>query len=117
MMRLRVFVCMCAVGLVCIGGSLGQDSKKDATKSKGQLPAQWGKLGLTDEQKQKIYGVQATYRTKIQDLESQIKELRNKEKSEMTAVLTDAQKTKLRELLLGDAPVDSTTNKSKDKDK
>ena len=58
-----------------MGGWLhGEDAKdKDTPKLKGQLPANWGKLGLTDEQKQKVYKVQAEFKEKIADLEKQLK--------------------------------------------
>src|SRR5262249_30913098 len=41
-----------------------QDKKEDKkdTKVKGVLPANWGKLGLTDDQKQKVYKTQAEYK-------------------------------------------------------
>jgi Spy/CpxP family protein refolding chaperone len=88
--------------LVLSGGALtGAD-----TKLKGTLPANWGKLGLTDDQKQKVYKVQADYKDKIADLEKQLKELKDTEKTDMEKVLTDEQKKRLRELLGSKAPAE-----------
>ena len=78
----------------------GQQAKTPAKKKKarGRLPSNYGKVGLSDEQRQKIYGVQATYRTQLEELAKQIKALRSKRDAEIEAVLTDAQKQKLAEL-------------------
>ena len=54
---------------VLSGGLVGQEKKKDdpkkkddsPVKAKGMLPPNWGKLGLSDEQKQKIYKIQNKY--------------------------------------------------------
>ncbi len=105
--RLSVFL----VGLLVLtGGLAGQekpekkDDPKDAkkadtpTKVKGQLPQGWGKLGLSDDQKQKIYTIQAKYGEEIRMLEAQIKDLREKMRKEERAVLTPEQKKKLEEM-------------------
>lgn len=78
---------------------------QDKSSSKGrQLPANWAKLGLSTEQKTKIYDVQEKYKSQIEALQKQINDLRKKERAEMEAVLTDGQKTRLREILLDKAP-------------
>lgn len=115
MVRVRLVLVVVAAALVFSGGSFGQDTKKEG-KARGQLPTKWSKLGLSDEQKTKIYGIQASYRTKVQELEAKIKELRGQERSALEAVLTDSQKTRLRELLLEKAPAQpGTTKTAKDK--
>ena len=83
-----------------------QDTKKDAAKGlkAGALPQNYSKLGLSDDQKKKIREVRAEYGAKIQELDDQIKELRKKEKVAMEDVLTDAQRARLRELVLEKAP-------------
>lgn len=44
------------------GGLLhGQDKKTKLPSSTASLPANWAKLGLTDEQKLKVYEVQADF--------------------------------------------------------
>jgi hypothetical protein len=107
MTRLPGLIGVLALALF-IGGALHGQDKKDAkdtpAKVKGVLPANWGKLGLSDEQKQKVYKIQGEYGDKIAGLEKQLKELKETEKSEMTKVLTDAQKGLLKEILLKKLP-------------
>jgi hypothetical protein len=96
-----------AVAFLSSGVLLGddQDTKKDSKVVKqGGLPANYGKLGLNDEQRKKIRDIRSDYSAKIADLEEQIKDLRKKERLAMEEVLTDAQKARLRELVLEKAP-------------
>ncbi len=77
------------------------DDKKDsAPVVKSPLPANWAKLGLSDEQKAKIYAIQGKFKAKIDDLTKQLKELRKEETTAMLEVLTDAQKARLKELAI-----------------
>jgi Spy/CpxP family protein refolding chaperone len=80
-----------------------KDEKKDEpmTKAKGMLPANWGKLGLTEDQKQKVYRVQNKYNEEIDLLELKIKELKEKMAKERFEVLTPEQKKRLRDLAEG----------------
>lgn len=104
-------VSFAAALLVCGGGSLAQDGKKDAKqevkkddpapKAKGFLPMNWGKIGLTDEQKQQVYTIQGKYGAEMDKLEAKIKELKATRDKEMKAVLTPEQKKRLEEILLG----------------
>jgi Spy/CpxP family protein refolding chaperone len=112
----RVVVLFLAVGIVSAEFSLGQEKKDDpkATKKddskegklKGQLPQNWGKLGLTDDQKQQVYKAQAKYRGEIEKLEAKIAELKGEQRKEMEKVLTAEQKKRLQEILTGKAPAD-----------
>lgn len=111
MLRLRLAVMGFLVVLLAAGGLQGQDKKapeKDppVPKGKGTLPTYFKKLGLTDAQTQKVYKIHTSYKTKIDALQQQINELRKEEKTELDKVLSDEQKTRLRELRLGetDAP-------------
>ena len=103
MMALAVFAGNCL---------LGQDTKP---KFRGQLYTKWRELGLTDEQKQQVYTLQTEYRSKIADLDRKIRELRREERTKAEAILTPAQKARLRELLLG--AKDKPDSATKDKDK
>src|SRR5438067_9212498 len=97
-----LFLSFLAGGWLLSGvGSRAADDPKPATKFRGQLYAKWRELGLTDEQKQRIYKIQSEYRTKIDELEKKVKELRREERSKAEAVLTAAQKARLKELLSG----------------
>jgi Spy/CpxP family protein refolding chaperone len=119
MRSLRGGFLVLAVALLAGSMLQGQDKKDDTpSKVKGVLPANWGKLGLTDEQKQKIYKVQADYNDKIGTLEKQLKDLKATEKGEMEKVLTDAQKARLKEILQSKVPAgDKKTDEKKPDDK
>jgi hypothetical protein len=92
------------VAVVILGGGflLGDDKKPDDPKVKGTLPPHYKQLGLSDKQLQDVYKVQASYKAKIDDLEQKIKELKAEEKTEREKILTDAQKARLKELLVGE---------------
>src|SRR5262249_52454864 len=92
--RSIVMVAVLSVLLIAGKGLLGQDNKAQP-KAKGTLPANWSKLGLTDEQKQKIYSAQAEFRGKIDELEKQVADLKKQQRMAMEKVLTDAQKARL----------------------
>jgi len=106
MVRLGGIILVVFAALLIVNGSSGQD-----TKLKGVLPANWGKIGLSDEQKQKVYKVQADFNDQISKLEAQLKEAKTKEKAEMEKVLTDAQKARLREILLSTLPKEEEKKK------
>ncbi|MCS7016684.1 MAG: hypothetical protein RMJ19_08970 [Gemmatales bacterium] len=87
MSKLR-WVLVAAIGIVCLvlGAGVAQE------KPMGRLPPGFGKLGLSDEQKQKIYKIQADYEAKIQALRAQIKKLEEEERVQVFNVLTPQQK-------------------------
>ncbi|MBL8793969.1 MAG: hypothetical protein JNM56_08690 [Planctomycetia bacterium] len=111
MIRLRGVLVLLLVLFALGSVSLGQTAKDEPAKFKGVLPQNWGKLGLSDEQKQKVYKVQNDYDQKIATLEKQLKDLKSQEKVEMEKVLTDAQKARLREILLGKVPAEDKKDK------
>jgi len=86
------------LAVVLVGGLLLGDDTKPSGKGRGSLPPGWGKLGLTDSQKKEVYTIQSEYRAKIDDLQKQIDDLKKKERAELFKVLTDAQKTRLKEI-------------------
>jgi Spy/CpxP family protein refolding chaperone len=111
-------VCMFLLGLGLLSAdSLQGQDKKDKEKSKGQLPANWGKLGLTDEQKVNIYKVQGEYKDKIDKLREEVKKLQAEERKKMAAFLTDDQKKKLAELSGIEDSKEKTKEKGKEKTK
>lgn len=111
------FLLVLALG--CLGLAFIQDKKnpdkgdKDAAKMKedegkeepraprlrGQLPMNYRKLSLSDEQTQKIYKIQAEYDDKIRELEDKIRKLKAEEKKAVEGVLTPGQKARLKEIL------------------
>ena len=103
-----------AIALLVADRGWSQGDKKDpAPKAKGQLPTYWKNLGLTDEQKQKVYTTRAGYAGKIDVLVQQIKELKSKEKADLEKILSDDQKATLRRLLLEKAPKTATPDAKK----
>ena len=101
---------LCAGLLVLSGGLVGQDNKpkedpkkKDdpAPKVKGMLPANYRKLGLSDNQVQEIYKIQNKYDTEIDKLQAKLDELKANRAKETKAVLTAEQKKRLDEILTG----------------
>ncbi len=92
---------MVAVLLVSGAAVTGQD-KKDAPKAKGTLPANFGKLGLSEEQKAKIHAISADYKSRLAAIRAQEDELKAKQRKEFESVLTDAQVEQLRKLQTGD---------------
>lgn len=111
MLRLPALVLMSGLFVLSGGLMIGQDTKKDdpkaakkdepQAKAKGQLPQNWGKIGLTDDQKQQIYKIQGKHAGEIDKLEAKIKEIKGTRDKEMKAVLTADQKKKLEEILTG----------------
>jgi len=94
-----VLALLLAVSVLVAADTKADPDKKDPDpKAKGTLRANWKKLGLSDDQVQKIYKVQTDYRTKIDVLEQQIKDLRAQEFADQVKVLTEAQKARLKEL-------------------
>jgi TolA-binding protein len=103
--RFLAVVAILFTGLFIANGLQGQDKKdnKDKAPQVRVLPPNWGGLGLSDEQKQKIYKVQDVYkpkvddlRKKIEELEKQLSELKTKERAEREQILTEVQKKKLK---------------------
>jgi hypothetical protein len=122
--KTRLIVAVTALAVVVLGGGwlLGDDPKKpdDLTpaKMRGFLPAHFKKLGLTDKQVQDVYKIQTEYRDKIEALQKQIDDLKKSEKGEVDKVLTDDQKSRLKEILLGEpADKDKPKDKAPEKDK
>jgi Spy/CpxP family protein refolding chaperone len=83
------------------------DAKLDDSKPKGRLPNNWGKLGLTAAQKDKVYSIAGSYATKIEELQKMIGDLESKRDTEMHGILTADQQKQLDSLT-----VDSTKAKA-----
>ena len=66
--------------------------KATEKKSVNRLPSNYGKLGLTDAQKDKVYAINDKYDSQLDALEDQLKALRAKRGSETEAVLNAEQK-------------------------
>ncbi len=89
--------------------SSGKSETKE-TRVRGVLPQYYGKISLSDEQKQKIYKIQNEYSDRIDDLEKKIDELKAERNAKYLKELTKAQRERLEELR-------SARSKDSDKDK
>ncbi len=73
-------------------------AKKTTTKKSeisGRLPYHYGKLKLSDEQREKIYKIQARYADKLEKLQKEMLALKKKIDSETQKVLTTTQRRNL----------------------
>src|SRR5687768_4228855 len=103
----RLLLGLALVGAFVAGGlvmnsTTTQADDKVEPKFRGTLYPNWKRLGLTEEQTQKIYKIQTNYRGQIDKLEAQIRDLKKKERVEAEQILTPAQKQRLKELSSGE---------------
>jgi len=85
---------------------------KERAKPRGRLPDFYSKV-VTEEQKEKIYAVQAAHADKIAALSAQMKEELAKQKEEIDAVLTPEQREKLKVLVAEDTAQRASRAKAK----
>ncbi len=100
---LKVWACLVAMS-IC-GSLTWQAVAEDAPAkpavrkaSRGQLPAQYGKLGLSDEVKDQLYSIDREYDEQIKKLADEIKELQVERDAKMQEKLSDAQRAQLKAL-------------------
>lgn len=98
-----VLVAFVACGLVWSQDAPKPGAKPTAAqespdKATGRLPNNYGKIGLSDVQRQKIYALQAQYGNQIDALVRQVEELRQKRDKDIEGVLTPEQKAQLKGL-------------------
>ncbi|MCX7699806.1 MAG: hypothetical protein N2039_02920 [Gemmataceae bacterium] len=101
--QVRVWLPTIIACLLGCGITFAQE-KKETTAKRGQLPPNWSKLGLSEEQKAKVYSIQAEFKSKADEIKKQLEELQKQERKALEAVLTPSQKTRLREILLEKIP-------------
>lgn len=107
MRRLRFLVvagALIAAGSPFVAGQEKGKPKDPPVKLKGQLPSNWAKLGLSEDQKQKVYETQAKYKKDLDELKRKIEELKDKERKDLEDVLTKEQKGRLRDIIAGKIP-------------
>lgn len=103
-----------ALGLSLVGTSLllAQGEPKPRTEPRGPLPVNYGKHGLSEDQKSKMYVVFDEYEVKIDELATQIKNLQKERNGKLNAMLTPAQKERLKEVLAEQAAKKGETQKT-----
>jgi hypothetical protein len=104
MSRVRILVGVLVLALFSGGWLLGDDPKKTDDKKDPPvtvthtLPQGWRQLGLSDEQKNKIYAIEDEYGPKIASLKKQLEALEKEERAKRYDVLTEEQKKRLKEI-------------------
>jgi len=80
----------------------GKSDTKKATKkrrkARGRVPNYYGQIGLSPEQKKKVYAIQKQYLAQMLDLFKQLRALRTKQQAEIDTVLTPQQLVKVKDL-------------------
>lgn len=97
-----------------VAGKVEKEGEATSVKrvaSGDRLPPNYGKIGLGDEQKKRIYDVQRKYDAQVDALEKQIADLKAKETAEVEGVLTPEQLKLLR------AVIEDSKKKSAEKKK
>jgi len=87
-----------------------KESPTRLSNAKRRLPRYYGKLGLSEAQREKIYGVQDKHAVEIEKLEKQLADLKEKQDAECRKVLSADQKKQLNESL------EAAKSRSKGKD-
>jgi hypothetical protein len=105
MRKLGVLTVLLALPLLAVGQ---EKTTKQYTKKadeapapvivRSQLPKGWKALGLTDKQKKEVLTTRARFVVKRKALEEQIKALKDEEMTALEKLLTDAQRSRLKEL-------------------
>ena len=63
-----------------------------------RVPNNFGKIGLSTQQREDIYAIRGQYRAELAELQQRIEELEDNEMAECESVLTDSQQTLLQQL-------------------
>ncbi|MEW4570943.1 hypothetical protein AB1L88_24000 [Tautonia sp. JC769] len=69
-----------------------------------RVPSNFGKVGLSNQQKQDIYIIRGRYQSEIAELKARIEELSRKEMDECVSVLTEAQRKLLDQIRAASRP-------------
>ncbi|MDQ3332152.1 MAG: hypothetical protein M3552_16115 [Planctomycetota bacterium] len=67
----------------------------EARAKTGRVPNGYGQIGLTRDQKERIYGIQAAYAQRIKELEEELEGLKVEQIVQIKNVLNDNQKTQI----------------------
>jgi Spy/CpxP family protein refolding chaperone len=59
----------------------------------GRVPNGYGQIGLTRDQKERIYGIQAAYSERIKQVEAELEQLKAEQIVQIKNVLSDQQKS------------------------
>lgn len=104
MLRVCLAFLTVTLGVALLAGP-GTSQEK---KPKGTLPPGWKKLELTKDQEIKIRAISVDYQIKIIAVEKQIAMLKTARTRDQVKVLNEAQKEKLKNLILGEPGKEKT---------
>ncbi|WP_417851248.1 hypothetical protein [Thalassoglobus sp.] len=94
-----VFLTALIVSTTFVASVSAQESAPAAkSNTQNRLPFYFGKLGVTNSQRQQLYSVQGAYESKLEALRNEMKALLKKRDAEMEQLLTPGQKLRLQEL-------------------
>lgn len=65
----------------------------EARAKTGRVPNGFGQIGLTKDQKERIYGIQAAYSERIKEVEAELAQLKEEQIVQIKNVLSDQQRT------------------------
>ena len=97
-MRSRIGAMLVGMAAVVGAGSVSLLAQEPATKGSSQsrrVPPGFSKVGVTPEQKEKIYAIRGKYQAEIVLAQKKVDELKAREIVDCEAVLTDAQRKQL----------------------
>tara|TARA_R110002020_G_scaffold473097_2_gene701890 strand:+ start:139 stop:495 length:357 start_codon:yes stop_codon:yes gene_type:complete len=92
-------LCLCFVISSAPAQKMKSADAPATARSKNRLPNYYGQIGLSDEQRTKIYSIQTEFRTKSEELIRQLEDMRTEETLEIQSVLTPEQRIELNELV------------------
>lgn len=67
----------------------------EARAKSGRVPRGYGQLSLTKDQKERIYGIQAAYAARIDELEAEIEQLKKEQTVRIKSVLNETQRLQI----------------------
>lgn len=103
MLRRSVILSAAALLSVCLLWQAAiihaQENEKAASKERrGPLPFYFGKLGVSETQREKLYDIQDSYEARLEELRKEMKRLLAERDEKMEELLTPGQKLRLQEL-------------------
>ena len=97
-LSLAVITLLAAVWQTTSAQTPATTPQAEAPARQRPLPANYGRLALSDEQKKQAYRVLNEYQGRIDELQQQIRKLLEERETKLQEVLTEAQKARLQEL-------------------
>ncbi|MCA8999333.1 MAG: hypothetical protein KDA80_20230 [Planctomycetaceae bacterium] len=95
-----VAIGMLAVGVLAVAQeeSGGMGEVLGEKERRGPLPTYYGQIGVTDDQREKLYAVQDEYEVQLEALRQQLKKVVRERDQKMEELLTPGQQLRLKEL-------------------